>query len=86
MNPAVQALITAEVDLPDLKQLVRNPATLLVDLRVDSLARESLAMALEHEFGIELPDAVVSDWICVGDVMRDVAARTGVVLGEIARG
>ena len=83
MNPAVQALISAEVDLPDLKQLVRNPATTLAELRVDGVARTHLAMEMEDAFNICLPDDVVQGWDTVADVMAAMAARTGVVLGTV---
>ena len=83
MTPAVEALISAEVELPDLKQLVRDQATTLKELRFDGVARTHLAMEIEDAFGISLPDEVVQDWGTVADVMETVAARTGVLLAEI---
>lgn len=70
-------LITAELDLPDLAILARDPVTKLADLRIDGPARVHLGMQIEDAYGISLPDDVVQGWGTVADVMESVAARAG---------
>lgn len=82
----IVALITAELDLPDLAILARDPATTLKELRIDGPARTHLAMEIEDAFSICLPEDVVQGWECVAHVMESVSARTGIVLGMVGEG
>ncbi len=58
------------------KESVVPVANLLDDLGADSLAVVELVMALEEEFGIEVPDDDVENIRTVKDVAEYVAART----------
>lgn len=46
------------------------------DLGADSLDIVELAMAFEHEFGIEIPDEAVESMATVGDVLACVGNKT----------
>jgi acyl carrier protein len=59
-----------DVDASGLSQETR----LASDLGMDSLSQVELQMALEDEFGVELPDADVSGLETIGDVVTAVAA------------
>lgn len=77
MNAA--EITTRVIDL--LKPLVRigvpasvTPhAQLHRDLMLDSLDRQSLAVELDVAFGIEIPDAALTSWCTVQDVIATVA-------------
>ena len=48
---------------------------LFAELDIDDLERVEIAIAVEEEWGIELPDAEVLAWIGVEDIAGSVAAR-----------
>ena len=50
-------------------------ANLLDDLGADSLDVVELVMALEEEFGIEVPDADVENIRTIGDIVTYIGAR-----------
>ncbi len=54
-------------------------ALLKEDLEVDSLDMVELAMMLEDEFAIKVPDDVIADVKTVGDVVEFVAAGISVL-------
>ena len=58
------------------KELVVPGANLLDDFGADSLDVVELVMALEDEFGIEVPDDDVENIRTVKDIAEYVAART----------
>lgn len=47
---------------------------LFEDLSLDSLDRETVAMALEERLGIDLPSSVVARWRTVGCIASAIAA------------
>ncbi len=49
---------------------VTNEAKFIEDLGADSLDTVELIMALEEEFGIEVPDEEAEKLVSVGDVVR----------------
>jgi len=49
--------------------------TTLDELRADSLDRIEVGMALEAEFGVEIPDTVIGEWRTVGDLLDWLVAR-----------
>lgn len=53
---------------------ITNADHLFDDLNLDSLDRMSLAIELEHEFGLDISDEAVSGWATVGDVVRSLGA------------
>ncbi len=62
-----------EVEKPD---AVTASSALQEDLGGDSLDAVELVMALEEEFGIEIPDADAEKLRTVGDVVQYVQDRT----------
>lgn len=50
-----------------------DPGLLLDDLGVNSIDRVCVAVDLDEDFGIELPDEDVSGWATVADVVASVA-------------
>lgn len=53
---------------------MRDDTRLVDDLRADSLEIIEMAMALEEEFEIEVPDEAVEEFETVGDVVKHVNA------------
>ena len=54
---------------------VTDSATFVDDLGADSLDTVELVMALEEEFGIEVPDEDAEKMTCVGDAIRYVEEK-----------
>jgi len=54
---------------------VTDAATFVDDLGADSLDTVELVMALEEEFGIEIPDEDAEKMSCVGDAVRYVEEK-----------
>jgi acyl carrier protein len=52
-------------------------ASLTNDLGADSLDLVELTMAIEEEFGIEIPDEEVSKLQTVGDIIRYIQINSG---------
>jgi len=48
---------------------VKNEAKFIDDLGADSLDTVELVMALEEEFGIEVPDEEAEKLMCVNDIV-----------------
>lgn len=51
---------------------IRPEDDLRDDLELDSLSLVSIAMELETELNVELPDCVIAKWRCVGDIEASV--------------
>ena len=45
------------------------------DLEADSLDAVEIMMALEDEFGIEIPDTDAEEFKCIGDIVKYLEAR-----------
>ncbi len=73
LNERVNTLITDQLGV-DRKSLTPE-ANLLDDLGADSLDVVELVMALEEEFGIEVPDDDVENIRTIGDIVQYVEAR-----------
>ena len=73
LNARVNTLITDQLGV-DRKSLTPE-ANLLDDLGADSLDVVELVMALEEEFGIEVPDDDVENIRTIGDIVQYVEAR-----------
>lgn len=59
------------------KEEVTDSAKFVDDLGADSLDTVELVMALEEEFGIEIPDEEAEKLATVGDAMRYIEERAG---------
>ncbi len=73
LNERVNTLVTDQLGV-DRKSLTPE-ANLLDDLGADSLDVVELVMALEEEFGIEVPDDDVENIRTIGDIVQYVEAR-----------
>ena len=56
---------------------VTPEAKFIDDLGADSLDTVELVMALEEEFGIEIPDEEAEKLITVGDALRYIEQKSG---------
>ena len=59
------------------KEEVTDNAKFVDDLGADSLDTVELVMALEEEFGIEIPDEEAEKLVTVGDALRYIEEKTG---------
>ena len=59
------------------KEEVTDSAKFVDDLGADSLDTVELVMALEEEFGIEIPDEEAEKLITVGDALRYIEEKAG---------
>jgi acyl carrier protein len=73
LNERVNTLVTDQLGV-DRKSLTPE-ANLLDDLGADSLDVVELVMALEEEFGIEVPDDDVENIRTIGDIVQYIEAR-----------
>ena len=55
---------------------VTDAASFIEDLGADSLDTVELVMALEEEFGIEIPDEDAEKMITVGDAMKYIEQKS----------
>ena len=74
MNARIIAIIAAELAWLRRGREVRADST-FEELGAASHNKFGIAMALEAEFNIDLPDAEVEAWTCVADVVRSVEGR-----------
>ena len=56
---------------------VTDPASFIEDLGADSLDTVELVMALEEEFGIEIPDEDAEKMASVGDAIKYIDSKSG---------
>ena len=59
------------------KEEVTEGAKFVDDLGADSLDTVELVMALEEEFGIEIPDEEAEKLVTVGDALRYIDEKAG---------
>ena len=59
------------------KEEVTDSAKFVDDLGADSLDTVELVMALEEEFGIEIPDEDAEKLVTVGDALRYIEEKAG---------
>ncbi len=71
----MKALLVSELGLDEAK--ITNDAHFEEDLEVDSLGVVELLMALEDEFGVEIPDEEAEDIATVGQAVDVVIAKLG---------
>jgi acyl carrier protein len=61
-----------QVDQSEIKQ----DTSLLKDLEADSLDAVEIIMAIEDEFGIEIPDEDAESFNTIGDIVKYVETKT----------
>ena len=59
------------------KEEVTDNAKFVDDLGADSLDTVELVMALEEEFGVEIPDEEAEKLLTVGDALRYIEEKAG---------
>ena len=59
------------------KEEVTDNAKFVDDLGADSLDTVELVMALEEEFGVEIPDEDAEKLVTVGDALRYIEEKAG---------
>lgn len=59
------------------KEEVTENAKFVDDLGADSLDTVELVMALEEEFGVEIPDEEAEKLVTVGDALRYIEEKAG---------
>ena len=59
------------------KEEVTDSAKFVDDLGADSLDTVELVMALEEEFGVEIPDEEAEKLLTVGDALRYIEEKAG---------
>lgn len=64
----VQAIVAEQLNVE--KEKVQMETNFVEDLNADSLDQVELIMAVEDEFGIEVPDEVVQEIRTVGDIVK----------------
>lgn len=65
----VKDLIADQLDVDD-KESITNDSSITDDLGADSLDVVDLVMALEDEFGVEIPEDQVENIKTVGDIVK----------------
>ncbi|WP_250673489.1 acyl carrier protein [Paraclostridium ghonii] len=67
MFERVREIIADQLGIDNLDDITLN-TSLTKDLEADSLDAVEVIMALEDEFGIEVPDEEAEKFTCIGDI------------------
>lgn len=59
------------------ESMISMDTNLMKDLEADSLDAVEIIMAIEEEFGIEIPDETAEEFETVGDMVEYVEAQIG---------
>lgn len=51
-------------------ETIKMESSLIKDLEADSLDAVEIMMALEDEFGVEVPDEEAEKFKCIGDIVK----------------
>lgn len=70
----VKAIIAEQLGVK--QEEVTDQAKFIDDLGADSLDTVELVMALEEEFGIEIPDEDAEKMVSVGDAIKYIEEKT----------
>ena len=74
INDRVRAIIAEQLGVK--LEEVTDSASFIEDLGADSLDTVELVMALEEEFGIEIPDEDAEKMTTVGDAMKYIEQKS----------
>ena len=74
VNDRVRGIIAEQLGVK--LEEVTDTASFIEDLGADSLDTVELVMALEEEFGIEIPDEDAEKMITVGDSMKYIEQKS----------
>ena len=67
MFEKIKEIIAEQLGVDNLDEITME-ASLMDDLEADSLDAVEIIMALEDEFGIEIPDEAAEKFTCIGDI------------------
>jgi acyl carrier protein len=73
VNDRVRAIIAEQLGVK--LEEVTDAASFIEDLGADSLDTVELVMALEEEFGIEIPDEDAEKMVTVGDAIKYIEQK-----------
>ena len=73
INDRVRAIIAEQLGVK--LEEVTDSASFIEDLGADSLDTVELVMALEEEFGIEIPDEDAEKMVTVGDAIKYIEQK-----------
>jgi len=74
VNERVRAIIAEQLGVK--LEEVTDSASFIEDLGADSLDTVELVMALEEEFGIEIPDEDAEKMVTVGDAIKYIEQKS----------
>jgi acyl carrier protein len=74
VNDRVRAIIAEQLGVK--LEEVTDAASFIEDLGADSLDTVELVMALEEEFGIEIPDEDAEKMVTVGDAIKYIEQKS----------
>ena len=74
VNDRVRAIIAEQLGVK--LEEVTDAASFVEDLGADSLDTVELVMALEEEFGIEIPDEDAEKMVTVGDAIKYIEQKS----------
>ena len=74
VNDRVRAIIAEQLGVK--LEEVTDGASFIEDLGADSLDTVELVMALEEEFGIEIPDEDAEKMVTVGDAIKYIEQKS----------
>ncbi|CEN75770.1 acyl carrier protein (ACP) [[Clostridium] sordellii] len=74
MFERVREIIAEQLGIDDLNTITLN-TSLTEDLEADSLDAVEVIMALEDEYGIEIPDEEAETFKCIGDICNFIEAH-----------
>ena len=74
VNDRVRAIIAEQLGVK--LEEVTDSASFIEDLGADSLDTVELVMALEEEFGIEIPDEDAEKMVTVGDAIKYIEQKS----------
>jgi acyl carrier protein len=75
LQTQVKGLISKSLKIPE--ETIKMESSFIDDLGADSLDIVELVMALEEEFGIEIPDEDAEKIQSVGDAIRYIEEKAG---------
>lgn len=64
----IKELIVEQLDLDELT--ITMDTDIMKDLEADSLDAVEIVLAIEEEYGIEIPDDIAEDFTIVGDIVK----------------
>ncbi|HHW95058.1 MAG TPA: acyl carrier protein [Mogibacterium sp.] len=64
----IKELIVEQLDLDE--STITMDTDIMKDLEADSLDAVEIVLAIEEEYGIEIPDDIAEDFTIVGDIVK----------------